>query len=418
LFHPDGLQIRPSSEVLLMLRALCLVISLLVLRPVSACAEAPPKRDGNAALSYWQAFAQLPTLTDAEQKKLYWECATLPLDARMREILARNRTQYALRMLHRGAAQTRCDWELAEEEGITALMPYAQAARPMCALACLHARLRFEEGKTAAAIDDIVAGMVLARHLSQKGSLILVLVTYALEHPLIETLAFNLTRLDAGTIKDLKKRLDALPPGGSPTQAMKFEEHMSLDWLAREVKKRKGKEDLERLLVLLSGLASRRGDSPEKARERGRELLKACGGSAEGMLNVVQEARSTWRSMTMKLELPLDQFARAYDDAMKPGGNPVVGLLFPALPRVRVLKMRADIRRALLAAAIDIQLDGKDALKKHPDPVVGGLFEYVPFKGGFELRSKWKLDEELRTKWKLPESLVTPVTLTVGRREK
>jgi hypothetical protein len=146
-------------------------------------------------------------------------------------------------------------------------------------------------------------------------------------------------------------------------------------------------------------------------------LFKACGGSAEAMLRVVEEARSTWGSMTKRLELPLDEFSKAYDDVMTPGGNPVVGLLFPALPRVRVAKLRVDLRRALLSAAIAIQLDGKDALKKHPDPVVGGSFEYIPFKGGFELRSKWKLDEKLRSKWKLGEQFAAPVKLTIGRRE-
>jgi hypothetical protein len=51
---------------------------------------------------------------------------------------------------------------------------------------------------------------------------------------------------------------------------------------------------------------------------------------------------------------------------------------------------QADVRRALLAAALDVQLEGPDALKKHTDPVVGGPFELVRFEGGFELRSKFK----------------------------
>jgi hypothetical protein len=37
--------------------------------------------------------------------------------------------------------------------------------------------------------------------------------------------------------------------------------------------------------------------------------------------------------------------------------------------------------------------------------VAGGPFEYSAFDGGFELRSKWKLDDK-------------PPTLTVGRRGK
>jgi hypothetical protein len=414
-FHPDGLQIRPTAEVLLMPRAVCLATILLVLSSASACAEAPPKRDANAALTYWQAFAQLPTLTDAEQKKLYTECVTMPLDAPIREILARNRTEYAFRMLHRGATRTRCDWDLAHEEGIGALAPNAQAARVLTALACLRARMRFDEGKSAEAIDDIVAAMTMARHISKDGILILVMLSYSLEQHLIDTLALNLPRLDARAIKDLKKRLDNLPPGTNPTQSMKIEEQFCLDWLARTVKEAKG---LESLVTMLGGLESQRGDSPEKARERGQAFLKSCGGTTEGMLKVIDQSRQAYALMAKKLDEPLDSFEKAYDSVRKPGGNPVTLLLFPALPRVRAMKTRADIRRALLAAAIAVQLDGKGALEKHPDPAAGGAFEYVAFKGGFELRSKWRLDEKLRKKWKLPDSLVTPVTLTVGRREK
>lgn len=45
------------------------------------------------------------------------------------------------------------------------------------------------------------------------------------------------------------------------------------------------------------------------------------------------------------------------------------------------------MRRALLSTALDITIEGADAVKRHADPVAGGLFEYVTFEGGFELRS-------------------------------
>jgi hypothetical protein len=71
----------------------------------------------------------------------------------------------------------------------------------------------------------------------------------------------------------------------------------------------------------------------------------------------------------------------------------------------RQAQARTDVRRALLVAAIDIQLRGRDALKDHLDPVMGIPFEMTPFDGGFELRSTWKQKP-------------VPLTLTVGRRGK
>jgi hypothetical protein len=58
-----------------------------------------------------------------------------------------------------------------------------------------------------------------------------------------------------------------------------------------------------------------------------------------------------------------------------------------------------------MLAAIAVQLEGGDALKNHPDPVVGGPFEYAPFAGGFELHSNFKDDDK-------------PLALTVGVRGK
>src|SRR5690348_15683673 len=60
---------QPSPcEVFLMLRAVCLAMSVLVLPLELATAEAPPDAGANAALKYWQAFATLPRFTDNEQK--------------------------------------------------------------------------------------------------------------------------------------------------------------------------------------------------------------------------------------------------------------------------------------------------------------------------------------------------------------
>ena len=90
---------------------------------------------------------------------------------------------------------------------------------------------------------------------------------------------------------------------------------------------------------------------------------------------------------------------------MRQAGNPVFKLFFPALAKVRQSQARAEVRRALLSAAFAVQLDGPDALKKHPDPVVDGSFKYERFAGGFELRSKFETDSR-------------PLALTVGRRGK
>jgi hypothetical protein len=386
-----------------MLRALCLAMTVLVLPLEFACADAPPDLGANAALKYWQGFASLPTLTDAEQQKL-GACLTMPLDAPARRTVTRAR--YALDMMQRGAAMPRCDWGIGYEEGVGTLLPYARAARLTVNLACLRARIRFEEGQNAEAIDDILAAMTLGRRVSQDGINITVLTSYAIEHRLSEVLALYLPRLDAKMIQAVKKRLDALPPAESPATALKFEEYFALDWLVSKIKEAKDKDSL---LTLLSRLC----DSPEK----GRAFFKECGGTAEGVLQFAEETRQSYARMAKMLDLPLDQFEKEWDREVKrQAGNQVFSWVFPDLHKVRLAQLRADVRRALFSAAIAVQLEGRDALKNHADPVVGGPFDYVAFEGGFELRSKWKLDDKLRSKWKLDEPFAKPLVLTVGRR--
>src|SRR5262245_39994597 len=109
-----------------MVRAVCLIVALLGLPLASASADSGPALGANAALKYWQAFAQLPPLTHPEQNKLAAECVTMPLDAHARELVTRS--AYALQMMHYGAAVRRCDWGISDEEGINTLLPHADGA--------------------------------------------------------------------------------------------------------------------------------------------------------------------------------------------------------------------------------------------------------------------------------------------------
>jgi hypothetical protein len=388
-----------------MLRALALVPVLVVFPVGKAAADAGPDQSGNAALKYWQAFATLPRLTEAEQTKLVTDCVTMPLDAPARDLVTK--AAYSLRMLHQGAALGRCAWGLGwEEEGVGLLLPQADGARVLSALACLRARLRFEAGQNAEALDDLLAALTLGRHFAREGLNIMVLVRYGIEQRASDTLAMYLPRLTAETIQDLKTRLDALPPGGSAVTALPFEERSAVDWFVRKVKEAK---DQDGLLALLGQF----GETPARART----VLAECGGTAEGLLKYAEETRAGYHRMRKVLELPLDRFEAEWEaERQRQAGNSVFNLIFPAYDKMRWYQARAEVRRDLLAAGLAMRLEGREGLQKHPDPVVGGPFDYVAFEGGFELRSKLKLDARLRAKWKLDERGAQPLVLTVGRR--
>jgi hypothetical protein len=386
-----------------MFRALCLTIAVLVPQPVYASTKAPPDVRRNAALKYWQAFATLPKFTHAEESKFLAEYLSMPLDAHSREIVTK--AAYALRMMHQGASLPYCDWALPYQEGVEMLLPQGPAARTLSALACLRARMRFEEGRNAEAIDDLVAAATMGRHISRDSINIMVLVGYGIERGVGETLARYLSKLNAAEIKDLKARLANLPPGGTPAAAIKFEEEAAIDWFVREVKAAKDRDHLAGFLALVIRLCGPEGVG-QVTNEKGRAFLEACGGTTEGVLKCAEETRASYVRLGRMLEQPVEQFEKEWKaEKTKHAANPVFKVLVPALERMRQQQARADIRWALLSAAIDVQQGGGDVLKDHPDPVVGGPFEYRPLPKGFELSSKWLYNGQ-------------PVTLVVGNVEK
>ena len=380
-----------------MVRALSLIMTMFWL-PLEASSDARRDPDGNAAQKYWQAFATLPTFTQAEKQKI-GACLTTPLDEPVRQMLIK--ADYALQMLHRGAALRDCDWGISYEDGFFTRLPHTDAARVLSSLACLRGRLRFEAGRGAAAIDDLLAAMTLGRHVSRDRSIITGLVAYNIEHRAVELLARYLPCLDAKTLADLRTRLDSLPAFGSQATALLTSEKESLNWFIRKVKETKDKESL---LAFLSWVGISEGvdrDSGEKARA----FLEACGGTAEGMIKFADELAPCYDMMAKMFDLPLDDFEKEFKRvSIKRAGNPVYQLFFAALAKAREARARADVRRALLSAAIAVQIDGPDSLKNHSDPALGGRFEYVSFPGGFELRSKLKGQDG------------NPIRLTVGQR--
>jgi hypothetical protein len=150
--------------------------------------------------------------------------------------------------------------------------------------------------------------------------------------------------------------------------------------------------------------------------DEGRALLDKCGGTAAGVIKCTEELLAWYPMLAKQMELPLKEFEKEQDcAAAKLASNPMYKRFVPAILRCRWFKAQADVRRALLSAALAVQLDGRDALKTNPDPVVGGSFAYVAFDGGCELRSHWVPDAKLRMKRGLNSA---PLVLTVGRRRK
>jgi RNA polymerase sigma factor (sigma-70 family) len=362
----------------------------------------------NAAVPYGEAFLALRR-QPREYARLDVDCLTMPLDARARDQVTRG--AYALRQMRRGAALPRCDWTAPAERGVALSFNPGEGARALSGLACLRARLSFAEGRPAEALEDILAALTLARQLAREGTLHSLWDGYEIERQMGETLALYLPGLDNRSLKDVKARLEALPPGGSAATATGHMLEAMLNWVIGETREAK---DREILLAFLTQLVPCTGGPPEGNRPQGEALLTACGGTAEGVLRFAEQMRPAAASLAKKLELPPDQVEAACERAEKQlASNPMFGVFAPILHKVRVRQAQAQIRRALLLAAVAVRLGGQEALPQHLDPVAGGPFVLVPVEGGFELQSKALPNENGRSGWQ-PEP-PPAVVLRVGR---
>ena len=309
----------------------------------------------------------------------------MPLDGQARGIVTQAR--YALLMMHRGAALPRCDWAIGwEDEGFGNRLPHLDGARSLSALACLRARLRFEDGQGGEAVEDVFAALAMGRHASRDGSLPAVLAGYAIERRMSETLALYLPRLDARATKDLKRRLAALPPGGTLATGVREEQILETGWFVRKVKEAK---DGESLLALLSQVWGR---------DEGRAVARGLWGHGGRRNQITRRSCSRgirrWPGRWTSGRIGSRRSRTARRRSWR--ANPLYKKLVPAILRCRWLQAQADVRRGLLSAAIDVQLDGRECIEGPSRPRGRRAVRYVAFEGGFELRSRWVPDATLR----------------------
>ena len=393
-----------------MLRAFSLIFVVLASPWPMAFADAGPNLGANAALKYWQAFAQLPKLPTAESEKLNAECLTMPLDDQARGLLSK--ADYALEMMHFGAIQPNCDWGIAYEPGVATRLPQAQASRELSALACLRARMRFKEGRTADAVDDLVDCLTLSRHISVGSVSIMVLVGYSIENRAIQVLAHDLPRLNPEMLRSLAKGLDGLPKGGSQVSALPIEERSFEISLVRPVKQVKDKEGL---VNLFSQIFVSEGNA-ETSRNQASKLVEECGGTAEGVLAKAAALHESYVRMGQMAALPLNRCVEAWEQEKQlQATNPVFHIFAGLVPMIRWRQLQAETRMALLRAAVAVQLEGAGALENRTDPINNERFVQIPFDGGFELRTNRGLGDDLRPKLKLDEKSKEPLSLTVGQ---
>jgi hypothetical protein len=366
--------------------AIVLVVPFMMFPSIWLGAQTPPvgnqQNTENAAVKYLRADASLrqsyalpPDAAAKLQKAL-----ESPLDAEDEKLVAA--ADEALVEFRHGASIQRCDWVMSAEDGPLANTAHRGAIKELVAVAGIRSRLRFRDGNTPGAMDDALAAMAAARHLSVDGSLASVLFAYKLENSVTGVLVQNLLRLSPARLHELASGLNGLPSGSNLGTALESEKLSRNELLAIAQNAKTRDELIEQLLHNIPALQSNRGLAVE--------IVDGCGGSVKGFVNCVDQQHSLYVSWAPRFTLPPEQFEKAYkvefDELSK--ANPVVRQFTPALPRFRWAEAHEQTRRALLHAAVAVRLDGPKALNQHFDPFDKKPFTYTAVDGGFRLESR------------------------------
>jgi hypothetical protein len=329
----------------------------------------------NAALQYWQAFAQMPALSE-EQQKILDEWSTVSLKDPAVEKLA-TEAHKSMMYLHRAARLERCDWGLDYDDGVSLLLLHLPKARELARLAALHARYEMERGNSRALRDDAFGMMVLARHIGRDPAMICVLVRHLIEDMVVDLTAPYVPQINA-KYADSKAMFDSLPPSSSVLDTFDMEREYFLIWIVRKIKEEEKRDPGAGLELWINLLGP---DAPRALKQI--QSVDQAIKLTEGVIPVYDELKKL-------VALPNAEFDAKYPDFNQQNLKPdtLEAFLIPKIDELLAKERRSQARMAMLMAAIAVADGGPDQLKNIDDPFGDGPFEYRKLDKGFELKSQ------------------------------
>ncbi|MEQ1860494.1 MAG: hypothetical protein ABMA13_11215 [Chthoniobacteraceae bacterium] len=344
----------------------------------------------NASPLYWQAFAAMPKLDDAEKRLLDAKSPT-PGDAE-RALVAK--ADAALKLFAEASRADFCEWNLDLAKGPSLALPHLGPLRDIAKLALLKARL----GDARAASDQHAQVLLMARHVAATPLLISRLVGISIETMAIESAAAMLPQWDEKTPDFLVYVVQYVEPAPSIAECVAAEGKNMSAWLSveldAEVKKSGAALDVRAWLGQLLAPIDQNSD----------EVLKQLGTLPKdeaGVRKLIEDYRTQMTELARIIGLPREEMkkeAAAFEQTAKTDAqrNVFIALLAPAVLKARESELKGEARLALLRAALDVQAKGESALP-------ADRATYRKTEHGFELTSKEQFDGK-------------PVVLTVGPR--
>jgi hypothetical protein len=340
----------------------------------TALGQARFRTDINPALRYYQALLEAPRLPDEDRQYLFVpEWRGQVLEPRFGDLMGRYDIQFRL-LREAGHAAVPCDWGIDLSEGPDALLPGLAPCKAAAQAARLRVMWHLQNGRQAAARDDLLAAFTLARNVSWDGVLISALVQIAMENILTSVVAENFYQWQPEVLSEVLAGFEAAPARGTIQACVATERSSFYGWLLRKVtelqQKNAGNEPrtLEEIKTLVAKISGENGPDLQFA-ER---LLKAAGGTSDGVVKLARELEPLYDRASVLMALPHGEFEEEMKSFIKEVSghpNPLVSQFFPVFEKCRPKEFGAIVKLAMLRAGTEYKLKGDAGFQQVLDPL-------------------------------------------------
>jgi hypothetical protein len=363
------------------------------------------RTDINPALKYYQAFILAPDLSPSDHDYLLtneWRGQKLP--ERVGELLSRYDNQFT--MVRQAAYSTvPCDWGIDMSPGPATLLPGLARNKAIVVTSRLRAMWFLQNNRPADAVEDLMAAFTLARNSSHDGTLISVLVQIACENILCNTLAENYFQLSSETFKQVVDGFEAAPPRGTVADCLSTEKAYFHDWFKNKISALQNEtpgDEAKIMSAVRDVVVGMRGDEGGQSGETPsgfwNRVVKASGGTSEGILSLLRSEEPLFEQVAAIMALPVHDYEiqmKQFQQEVRQSSDPFVPEMFSALEKCRAREFASLARLAMVRAAAEYKLHGEDGLKSVLDPYRQEpfSFERFTFEGvdrGFELKSTYE----------------------------
>ena len=355
------------------------------------------RTDINPALLYWQAWAQIPELSESDRGFLFtndWRGKVLT--TRIGDLLSRYDNLFKL-VGRAGKAQVPCVWGYDMSDGPEVLLPGLAKAKSVAEVARLRVAWHLQQSNQAAARDEWLAAFKLGRNLATDRILISALVQISIETICLNTIVDNFPRFQKETLSELVAGIETSPPRGTIADCIPTERDSMYGWLRLKIadltaESKSNEQALEKAKLLLQLIVST-PDQPKP--EWGNQVLAAAGGSMEGLTRYLDQLMPLYQELDHILRLPspdaLDQI-KGFNQRIEKHPNLIAREFLGVFQNSLSKEIAASVKIAMFKAAVAYTQRGKAGLETILDPTTKAPFMFEPFVfqqtlRGFQLRS-------------------------------